>query len=165
MIHLAADPGTEETGFVLYDSETHGILDFGIERNELFRDRLLALRNNPSPLPPPTPDSLALEMIASYGMPVGAEVFRTCVWIGRFIEAWGGPFRLVTRIECKSHLCHSARAKDPHIRQALLDKFGLPGTKKAPGRTYGITKHCWAALAVAVTAAETKPKEQEGAAA
>jgi hypothetical protein len=41
------------------------------------------------------------------------------------------------------------RAKDANIRQALIDKLGAVGTKKAPGPLYGISGHLWAALAVA----------------
>jgi hypothetical protein len=36
-----------------------------------------------------------------------------------------------------------------NVRQALLDKYGAPGTKKAPGLTYGISSHVWAAFALA----------------
>ena len=94
-------------------------------------------------------------MIASYGMPVGAEVFETCVWIGRFFEAWTLPSvpRLVFRRDVKLHLCGTTVAKDPHIRQRLLDLIGPQGTKKAPGPTYGVRSHAWAALAVAATVA------------
>lgn len=94
--------------------------------------------------------SVGIEMIASYGMPVGAEVFETCVWIGRFIEALGVRVKYIYRREEKINLCGSMKAKDANIRQALIDRFGAPGTKKAPGITYGITKDIWAALAVAV---------------
>lgn len=101
-------------------------------------------------------DLVAIEMIASYGMAVGREVFETCVWIGRYVERAGAtPTRRITRGEVKMHLCHSMRAKDGNIRQALIDKLGPPGTKKNPGPTYGVSGDMWAALGVAVTAAET----------
>lgn len=92
------------------------------------------------------------EMIASYGMPVGREVFETCVFIGELKAALPGMQR-VTRIQVKSALCHSARATDANVRQALLDIYGPPGTKRAQGATYGIAGDVWAALAVATVAA------------
>ena len=103
-----------------------------------------------------TDDVLAIEMVASYGMPVGREVFETCVWIGRFKQAWPRPeeVRLVYRRDVKLFLCGSARAKDSNIRQALIDKLGRVGTKADKGPLYGVTSHAWAAVAVAVTAAE-----------
>ena len=101
---------------------------------------------------------VVIEMVACYGMAVGAEVFETVFWIGRFWEIARrdiGVTRLY-RKDVKMHLCNSMRAKDGNIRQALIDKLGAPGTKKNPGPTYGIKADIWAALAVAVTFAETK---------
>jgi hypothetical protein len=57
----------------------------------------------------------------------------------------------ITRGEVKVHVCNSKKAKDANVRQALIDRLGKPGTKKAPGPTYGIAGDVWAALAVAVT--------------
>lgn len=92
----------------------------------------------------------AIEMIASYGMPVGREVFETCLWIGRFIEAaQPQPVRLIYRKDVKMHLCGTTKAKDPNIRQALLDRFGKEATK-------GVKKDLWAALGVAVTHLATR---------
>jgi hypothetical protein len=94
---------------------------------------------------------IAIEMIASYGMPVGREVFETCLWIGRFIQAaHPHPVALVYRKDVKLHLCGSVRAKDPNIRQALLDRFGKEATK-------GVKKDMWAALGVAVTHLDAHP--------
>lgn len=105
-------------------------------------------------------DLLAIEMIASYGMPVGREVFETCLWIGRYIEAWearGGRYQLVYRKDVKMFLCESMRAKDANIRAALIDRFGgkdrAIGKKSAPGPLYGMIGDCWSALAVALKAA------------
>ncbi len=94
---------------------------------------------------------LAVEMIASYGMAVGAEVFDTCVAIGRM--DWDRRAMLVERGKIKMHHCRSMRANDSNIRQAMLDRFGgsgAVGKKKSPGLLYGVSGDVWAALALAL---------------
>ncbi|AZG14957.1 hypothetical protein [Cupriavidus pauculus] len=144
MTILAIDPGTTESGWCLYHPE-RGILGAGVKPNDLM---LMEIGHMPA-------DALAMEMIASYGMAVGREVFETCVWIGRFVQAWHAPneVRLVYRRDVKLHLCGTTQAKDANVRQALIDLIGPQGTKKAPGPTHGVRSHAWAALGVAVTAA------------
>jgi hypothetical protein len=148
---LALDPGTTQTGWVEYGGD-NGIIESGIMPNEQVLEMLKRAHR-------PDYHCLAIEMIASYGMAVGREVFETCVWIGRFQQAWiewpgGADVRLVYRRTVKLHLCESVKAKDTNIWQALVDKFGEPGTKKAPGGLYGVRSHARAALALAVTVAE-----------
>jgi hypothetical protein len=103
-------------------------------------------------------------MVASYGMAVGADVFETCVWIGRFVqrlEQFGVEAELVKRNPVKLHHCHSSKAKDGNIAQALVDRFapGQPnrgkGTKAKPGWFYGFHADIWQAYALAVYAADT----------
>jgi hypothetical protein len=140
---LAIDPGTHKSGFVVWNGE---VRQFAVVDNEVLRRMLTQELFQEH-------DKVAIEMVASYGMPVGREVFETCVWIGRFVERCYRPAFLVYRKDVKLHLCGSARAKDGNIRQALIDKHGPCGTKKAPGKLYGISGHLWAALAVADYAA------------
>ena len=76
-----------------------------------------------------------IEMIASYGMAVGKEVFDTCVWIGRFVELarlQNIGVEYIYRKDEKINICNSMKAKDSNIRQALIDRFGEVGTKKNP---------------------------------
>lgn len=159
---FAIDPGTERSAWVWYGRD--GQLWGGISENDDLLDGLYCGAH----LPPPEQREgvvLAVEMIASYGMPVGREVFETCVWIGRFLEAWCSvPHAKVYRKDVKMHLCGSPRAKDPNIRQALIDKFGpgkekAIGTKANPGPLYGFKADMWAALGVAVTYAESQRQE------
>ncbi len=152
---LAIDPGNEQSAYVLYDTEARRPVAFAkVPNAELLGgiDKVEA-------------DLLAVEMIASYGMAVGREVFETCLWIGRFVERWHArglrymEHRLVYRRDAKLHLCASPRANDANVRQALIDRYGpgkekAIGKKAAPGPLYGMAGDCWAALAVAVTAAE-----------
>ena len=135
---LAIDPGTEKSAWVLWDGSR--VLKSGIDDNEALRGQLMRRRIAHS--------HSAIEMVACYGMPVGREVFQTCVWIGRFSEHIDPAF--IFRRDVKLHLCNSARAKDANIRQALLDRLGHVGTKNNPGPLYGVKSHLWAALAVAV---------------
>lgn len=160
---IALDPGDTQSAFVVYDGDRErSVLAFGKEPNE---DVLFRLRHGDFGPTVGTVECahLAIEMIASYGMPVGREVFETCVWIGRFVEAWGNERSFVYRRDVKLHLCGSARAKDGNVRQALIDKFGgkaAIGTKKQPGVLYGIKADIWQALAVAVTYDETREAVQ-----
>ena len=87
-------------------------------------------------------------------MAVGKEVFETCVWIGRFKEIAllkNIQVEYIYRKEEKINLCNSMKAKDTNIRQALIDRFGIVGTKKNPGWFYGFKKDIWSAYAVGVT--------------
>lgn len=136
---LAIDPGPKQSGFVVFDN---GLIEFDTVDNETLLSRLKERSFGGS-------EACAIEMIASYGMPVGEEVFETCVWIGRFVERAGIPVYRFKRKDITLHVCNSPRATDSTIRCALIDKYGVQGTKKSPGPTYGMKGHLWAALAVA----------------
>lgn len=149
---IAIDPGSEESALVVFDGQK--VVNAIYQPNDFVLDRLQfweidTAKGCKGPI-------LVIEMIASYGMPVGAEVFETCVWIGRFMQAYG-PSRVdrMPRLTVKQHLCHDSRAKDANIRQALIDRFGgkdkAIGNKKAPGPLFGITGDLWAALALGIT--------------
>ena len=151
---LAIDPGNTESGWCLIRREDYRPLRFGKVPNA----ELLSLISAGDI----EPDAVAIEMVASYGMAVGREVFETCVWIGRFwqesIEYLGGvPVELIFRIDEKLTLCHSPRANDATIRQALIDRFAMhdlktgKGTKAKPDWFYGFAKDMWSAYAVGAT--------------
>lgn len=153
---LAIDPGPEASAFVLYDAERPIWFD-KIENDLLLKvidERRFAQRE---------PDIVVIEQVAAMGMAVGAEVFETVFWSGRFAQAWVGLCDRLKRHEVKMHLCGNMRAKDANIRQALIDRYGpgkeiAIGTKRAPGVLYGLSGDCWSALAIAVTYAETKAR-------
>jgi hypothetical protein len=75
--------------------------------------------------------------------------------IVRICEALGDEPVRVKRIEVKSHICHSAKANDANIRQALIDRYNgkdaAIGKKAKPGPLYGVSGDMWAALAVGLT--------------
>lgn len=153
---LAIDPGSTHSGIALIEPGTCRPLKIGKIPNADVLE-LIAVTAY---------EHLRIEMIASYGMAVGKEVFDTCVWIGRFIQHHKdvspfGDYALVYRRDIKLHHCQSAKAKDANITQALIDRFayGEPnrgkGTKAAPGWFHGFSADIWQAYALAVHTSDT----------
>jgi hypothetical protein len=149
---LAIDPGNTESAYCIVEDDCRPST-FAKVAN---RDLLSMLYGTEA-------DHVAIEMVASYGMAVGADVFETCVWIGRFFEALtsnGHDPMLVKRSPIKLHHCRSLKAKDSNIRQALVDRFapGQPnhgkGTKAEPGWFYGFRADVWQAYALATYVAD-----------
>lgn len=152
MIIFAIDPGNTQSGYAIIDMPDFRLYEFGKLENE----KLLEILEKYQWV---MPDVFAIEMVACYGMPVGKDVFETCVWIGRFIQAINKPgkIKFVYRKEEKIHLCESMKAKDSNIKQALVNRYAKhdfksgKGTKKNPDTFYGVSKDVWQAVAVGVT--------------
>lgn len=175
---IAIDPGDIESGYVLVThngQEITKIIDKGKIKNE---DMYTVLYNHATYYSEDKntvmATDLAIEMIASYGMPVGKTVFDTCVWVGRFAEYTEGAAekklgiigkepkevnytKYIYRRDEKMNICGTMKAKDANIRQALIDRYAPntpnsgKGTAKEPGFFYGFKADIWQAFAVAVT--------------
>lgn len=150
---LSIDPGNIESAYCLIEKETYKPIEFGKVENNEIRKIIARLQREYKDL-----YTLVIEMIASYGMAVGKEVFDTCVWIGRFDEYFNYypmdrfcDTKFIYRKEVKMNLCNSMKAKDSNIRQALIDRFGVVGTKKNQGWFYGFKADIWSAYAVGIT--------------
>ena len=149
MTVLAIDPGPVLSAYVLWDGET--LHQHAKTSNEVIRAKLIMHGDSYG--------VVVIEQIASYGMPVGAEVFETVHWAGRFFEVCSGVVdghaQRMPRKDVKLHLCHSPRANDATIRQALIDRFGgketAIGRKASPGPLYKLRADEFQALALGIT--------------
>lgn len=149
---LGIDPGNIQSAYVLTDNDLN-IHKFEKKSNEALIEEFEAMLILYSP-------KVAIEMIASYGMAVGKEVFETCVFIGQLKESCrrvGIEPTYIYRKDEKVNLCNNMKAKDTNIRRALIDRFAKhdftngKGTKKNPDVFYGFKADIWAAMAVTVT--------------
>jgi hypothetical protein len=138
---LAIDPGTTRSAWVNLNQsgvQEHGILD---NEDMLANVALASVLGM----------TIVIEKVESYGMAVGAEVFETVFWSGRFAQAADPrPVHRIGRKAVKVALCGTTKAKDPNVRQALIDRWGGRDAIRKGGPLYGIHGDEWAALAVAV---------------
>lgn len=128
---MAIDPGTTQSGYVIFDIDNKEFIDFGKASNEWLLE-LTRYGNF---------QHMAIEMITSYGKPVGQSTFDTCRIIGRLeeiafyykIESDLIPRRFIKKVlGCKN---------DSEIIQAMKYHWGEEKTK-------GFTRDAWSALAV-----------------
>ena len=157
---IAIDPGNAQSGYCVIDRNTLRPLEFGkVDNVELLRKLASATEQGWR--------WAVIEMVASYGMSVGRDVFDTTVWIGRFYQVLSDqcPVRMLCRIEEKKHICHDSRANDTAIRRALIDRFAAhdlkngKGTKKKPDFFYGFKADVWTAYALGLTAIENREND------
>lgn len=151
---LAIDPGSEQSAYSVIDDDYHP-LDFGKVSNYVLTRRLARIVEAHSP------DLVAIEWIQNYGMAAGATIFDTARWVGRFEgELYhlgvAAQVELVTRPKVKLHHCHSSKATDANVKQAMKDRFA-PGVRNhgkgvdaAPGFFYGFSTDVWEAFQLAV---------------
>ena len=155
MIILGIDPGPVLSAYLVMESSTYEIVDKG----KIDNDKLIGIVKTGYF------DMLAIEGMQFYGMKngVGKTTFDTAYYIGRLMQIadeLGSKTKMVYRSEVKMHHCHTMKAKDTNIRQALIDRFGEPGTKKKQGKTYGISKDMWSALGIATFVVDTMGEQK-----
>ena len=115
---IAIDPGTEQSAILIWGGRV-GFAEIlpNADIMGMARGKLIG-----------AVCEVAIEMIASYGMPVGKSTFETVLVIGRLLEAFerrGFKCTLVYRKEIKLALCGTTKAKDANVSQALRDKYGV----------------------------------------
>lgn len=158
---LAIDPGDVQSAYAVVDAKTYKPVEIGKLANGAMRSILLDIlaADEKGEI------TLVIERIASYGMAVGATVFTTCEWVGRFTEVAENSHAQVHYIYRKDEklmICGDSRAKDANIRRALIDRFAQHdlktgrGVKANPDWFYGFHDDIWAAYAVAVTYLDMK---------
>lgn len=161
---LAIDPGNKTSSWVLLETAAGWpprLEDFYLDEANLMLEARLRQHTIRW-------QAVAIEMVRSYGRPVGADIFETCVWIGRFEAAIDHAAISRVRLgrkEVLSTLGVKGRgAGDKEVRARLLEIYGpdAKGNKRAPGRLYGVTEDVWSALAVGVACAMGVERKRAG---
>lgn len=141
---LAIDPGTKRTGMILWDSDDECVIDCNLFEcfDDVFGyvcDSYCNFRH----------DILVVEGIQPLGQILGKDTIDTILFIGGLIREF--PASVVYRSDIKMHFCHRMKGVgDANINSVLSSRFGGKGTKKFPGKLYGIRADIWSALAIAV---------------
>ena len=153
MLILGIDPGNTKSGWVLWQPGVKVHASAKDDGGAMWNERLLsACRTSPSLK---TIDLIVIERMVIYQADMGT-IHDTIVFYGRLIEIFsqrGAEVLLVKRSDVRSHfkIPGGKGSVDAKVTAAVKQCVGEPGTKQAPGPTYGVTGHSWQALAAAIT--------------
>lgn len=154
---LSLDPGSERTGWVVFNNGRYTIERHGIYPNTELIRKLDRTRPGAFEF-----DYACIEYPKPRGQTMYSQLVDTIAWIGRYAHALNERWAPIDRKDVKMFLCGNTRAKDTNIRAAIFAIFeeqhnikDAKGKKDAKGPLYGITSHCWPALGVALTWADT----------
>lgn len=162
---LAIDPGSRESGWVLW-SPDQGLIDFDKAPNSSVKNKLALYAD----CIVPDKAKVVIEKITLYQR-ADENIHDTVLWCGRFLEVSdeiANPGVLMTRTEVKKTLLPGLKTterNDSTIKAYLKDRFAPgvsnhgKGTKKEPGYFYGFKADVWQAFALAVAYHD---KQQEG---
>lgn len=150
MMIFAIDPGSTQSAYCMMGEDALPIAFDKVPNLDI----VALLRNYGKSRP-----VVVIERVASYGMPVGREVFDTCEWIGRYTQVAKDlalDVEYILRQEEKLHICKSPKANDATIRKALIDRFAKHDFKTGKGNShnpdffYNFRADIWAAFSVGV---------------
>ncbi len=149
-IILGVDPGNVESAWVVFQHPK--LVAKGLELNSDFLRRIPKMRAMYNI------DIMVIERIANYGDIVGATIFDTEHWAGRFVERWDFTHYRIYRRDVKKYLGLGPNTKDAQVNKATADHFEpygggknpVKGIQKQPGPLFGVKDDIWAALAIAV---------------
>lgn len=152
---LGIDPANENSAYCLVAPDLKPI-EFDKMPNTEMIERCLKILGG---MPEATPIVIVIEGIENFGNPAGKSLFETAEFIGYCRRTFEGLAEVhkVYRHEEKMTICHSPRANDATIKQALVDRFAPntsnhgKGTKKKPGFFYGFKADVWQAFAICCT--------------
>jgi Holliday junction resolvasome RuvABC endonuclease subunit len=147
---IGVDPGTKSSGLCVLDIEEARPTELLDADNNMILSRVIRACRWQDTV-------VAYEWVQNYGRVVGEEVLRTAHMCGRiYAEAWESKtIHEPTRPMIVRHFTGQQNAPKPHVRQAILDRFGGKEAKKKGNKLYGVSNHKWDALAVCIYIAET----------
>lgn len=160
---IGIDPGTITSGIVIYDPVLRSVLlADGKMANEGVKQVVHSYgRAGGGEV------AVHMEVVkAIYSGHVGMETIQTIRFTGALAQLCVEshvPLVELSPQEVKDRLCNAPSAKDPAVRQALIDLLGPVGTKKNPGPCFGVSSHAWRALAVAVAGTMKNPRPDKKA--
>ena len=154
---LGIDPGCELSAYCLCEYDTLKPVSFAKIPNSELIDKVIPMINDNAI------QAVAVELIQSYGMAVGKEVFETCYFIGKLCDRIQRntsikQIRRIYRKDEKLAIVGNLKANDTIIRHTLIDMFAKHDLKNGNGTVknkdwfYGFKADCWSAYAVCYTA-------------